>query len=191
MCVISIWRTLMTPGHVCVCVCVCVCLLVYVNVFSSCVSSSLLLYAAAWGHSWPLTRNKRLKYSWTVASTSSSSSSSWQDFREGCLQIASTLPLTGFHCFCWHHLDAISLFSILWLIGLLHFPIFSPWLPLSPWNPLALVTFLWLLLIFVKSKILISISHMHTMKKKPIQKSGMLRFRRYLRLIIKISPLLL
>lgn len=111
----------------CVCACMCsaygghrwtltmnVCVLAGVceYVFSSCVSFSLLYRASARGHSWPLARNKRLEYSWATVSTSSSSSSSWQDFRAACLQLAFTLPPTGFHCFYWHHLAAIGLFCI-------------------------------------------------------------------------------
>lgn len=67
------------------------------------------------GYSWPLARNKQLEYSRAVASTSSSSSSSWHHFRPACLQLTFTLLPTAFHCFHGLHLPSFGLFCMLWL----------------------------------------------------------------------------
>lgn len=94
------------------------------------------------GYSWPLARNKQLEYSWAVASTSSSSSSSWHHFRPACLQLTFTLLPTAFHCFHGLHLPSFGLFCMLWLT-VCWIIMYFHWLLLSD------MSFLWLWLPFI------------------------------------------
>lgn len=67
------------------------------------------------------------------------------------IELVFTLPPTGLHCFYWHHLAAIGLLYILWLM-VFCIVLYFGWFPLFSegfhCRTVALITFSWLLLTF-------------------------------------------